>query len=164
MRYLLLTILLLTATTQLLACSCGRGPGRNFLSNVGRFDIVALGRIMKSSNDFTRDLVIEKVYKGSEDFDTLKISNGSMCDNYLNYEEGALIIVGLSRDSKNPNILDTHGCITSSILVENKFASTLQNQLPLSGKPRIGIIKRKIKLKNLERRINMRLWWYELFN
>ena len=164
MRHLLLVIILFITTADLSACSCGRGPGRNFLANINNFDIIALGRIMPATSSFTREFIVEKVYKGSQNYESLKIANESMCDNYLTYDDGTFVILGLSKDSKYPSRLSTYGCITTSILVKDDYASTIQHQFPLFGKPRIGIIKRKMKLRNLERRIARKVWWNGLWH
>ncbi len=164
MRYLFLAILLIIIATDVSACSCGRRPGRYFLSKVDKFDVIVIGRINTPENGFNRNLRIEKIYKGSPESEVLEISNGGMCDNYQTYEDGTLVILGLSRDSKHPKRLSTYGCITTSILVKEGYASTLQHQFPLFGNPRIGIIKRKMKLKNLERRIARKIWWNKLLH
>jgi hypothetical protein len=147
-----------------LACECSRGWGKNFLSNVNQFEFIALGILELDDESPRPAFVITKIYKGQMNTKRVTFSMGGFCDNYLDYKSGTQLIIGLvnAELSSEPTLLSLPGCITSAILVGDRIAEVPENQLPMFGKPRIGIFKRKMTLKHLENRIERKLWWNNL--
>lgn len=147
-----------------LACECSGGWGKNFLSNVNYFEFIALGILEFDNESSEPEFIITKVYKGQKNAERIRFSMGDFCDNYLNYQSGTELVLGLidAKLSYEPTLLRLPGCITSAIFVRDKTATVPEHQLPMFRKPRIGIFQREMKLKNLERRIKRKVWWNSL--
>ena len=63
LRTIVITVLLISAN-QSFACQCARGSGKNFLSQVKKFDYVVYGTFMREQpGKGGARLIVEEVYK-----------------------------------------------------------------------------------------------------
>lgn len=161
-RSTFILIFILTAS-ELFACECTRGfIGKNFLSNINSFDAIVLVEAVYEPEQLQNNLVVKKVYKGKiEESDTLKLGGG-FCSDFIISSKGRRLVLGVFETGSDNYPYELSRCTSSKIFLEGEQAFMKQERSEW-GKPRIGLIKRKMKLNRLESRINSKLWWNNLF-
>lgn len=138
--------------SQVLGCSCYRNPiGDNFLNQVKSFDLIAKGTIIAPSNNtLSTFFVIEEVYKGKIENDTLQIVAYDLCDiSFSGMENGKSLVIGFKKKNNHYTI---PGCATSTLSIDQNKANGLIKFLPsvlsiISIKTRNSISLQKLKRK-----------------
>ncbi len=137
---------------QVLGCSCDRNPiGDNFLNQVKSFDLIAKGTIISTSNNTLGTFfVIEEVYKGILENDTIQIVAYDLCDiSFSGGENGKSLVIGFKNKNNHYTI---PSCITSILSVHQNKANGMVKFLPsvlsiISIKTRNSISLQKLKRK-----------------
>jgi hypothetical protein len=172
------TLVILFAILNLLSievfsCSCSRAWRNSFLSNVGRFEVVAMGTIGRTNSDDGFDkpyLKIKKLYKGQVNDSIIQLVNGGLdCRHMWIADSEVQIIVGLSTDNyKNNQNEDQYygaGCITSVLVLnENDRLTTNSKHIDYAGQvlaSRISWLSRRMTIRKFERRIYLKTLFHE---
>ncbi len=159
MRKSIFIIFFILTATNLFACECRRGSiGKHFLNNIKSFDVIVL---VEASS--VHDLVVKKVYKGKvKESDTLDLGGGFCSDFIIATNKGDQFILGVFESGSANNSFELTRCLSSKVIVDGK-RTFIEKGRSEWGQPRIGLTKRKMKLKRLESRIKSKLWWSNLF-
>ena len=172
-KIIILIAILNLLSTEVFSCSCSRAWRNSFLSNVGRFDVVAMGTIGRTNSDdgFGKPyLNISKLYKGKVNDSIIQLVDGGLDCRHMWIEDSRVqIIVGLFKDNRNNNPREDQyygaGCITSVIsLNESDRLITNSKHIDYAGQvrqPRVSWIYRKMKLRGFERRIYLKTLFHE---
>ncbi len=141
---------------QVLGCSCDRNPiGDNFLNQVKSFDLIAKGTIIANSNNtLSTFFVLEEVYKGNAENDTIQIVAYNLCDiSFSGMENGESWVIGFKKQNNHYTI---PGCATSTLSIDQNKANGLIRFLPSL----LAVIRMKtrnsISLQKLKRKIKRR--------
>jgi hypothetical protein len=160
-------------STEVFSCSCSRAWRNSFLSNVGRFDVVAMGTIGRTNSDdgFGKPyLNITKLYKGKVNDSIIQLIDGGFdCRHMWIADSGVQIIVGLFTDNyknhQNEELYYGAGCITSVlVLSENDRLITNSEHIDYAGQarePRVSWLFSKMKFRRFERRINLKTLFHQ---
>ena len=160
-------------STEVFSCSCSRAWRNSFLSNVRRFDVIAMGTIGRKNSDdgFGKPyLNITKLYKGKVNDSIIQLVDGGLdCRHMWIADSGVQVIVGLFTDNYKNNENEEQyygaGCITSVlVLSENDRLITNSKYIDYAGQvrnPRVSWLCRKMKLRRFERRINLKTLFHE---
>ncbi|MEQ9299230.1 MAG: hypothetical protein RIF33_11720 [Cyclobacteriaceae bacterium] len=161
-RSALILIFFLTAS-KLLARECTKGfMGKHFLSNINSFDAIVLIQAVSDPIDLEYNLVVKKTYKGNiEESETLKLGSG-FCSDSIIANKGTRFILGLFDTASDSFPFELSRCLSAKIYV-NGEQTYIEEGRSEWGQPRIGLTKRKLKLKRLESRIKSKIWWNNLF-
>lgn len=172
-KVIILVTILSLLSTEGFTCSCSRAWRNSFLSNIGRFDVVARGTIERSDSDNgwgTPYLSITKLYKGKVNDSTIQLVDGGLdCRHIWIADSGVQIIVGLVKEYRNDNQNGERyygaGCITSVLILnENNRLITNSKHIDYAGQvrePRVSWFFRKMKLRRFERRIQLKTLFHE---
>ena len=158
-RFIILLIIAITCSTELWACQCANGLGRNFLNKIDKFDAIVLGTYNSDNDGFEISLTVEKVYKGNIDQEEIKLlAGGTDCMHSLFFENGTQLILGLVKSpyTGEPDAFMAFGCSTSVIVINGDKAVAAQH-LHMRKQPRIGIFGRTMRFGKLERRIKSKV-------
>lgn len=143
------------------ACQCVKSIGYNFLNQVKNFDLIVLGifRVEPHTDQIT--LEVERIYKGETDTKAIGLIRGGVdCHHPLSFEDGQSILIGLKRSPYpgRPNDFVASGCVTSALMVTNGSATSRGEVqgLPATGRQRIGLFSRRMKLATIEKKIRRR--------
>ncbi len=165
--------ILILQSAEGFSCSCSRAWRNSFLSNIGRFDVVALGTIGRTNSDYELGnpyLDITKLYKGKVKDSVIHLLDGGLdCRHIWNADSGVQIVVGLFKDN-NLNTQNNEqyygaGCITS-VLVLNNNDKLISNSKYISyagqvREPRVSSLFRKMKFRGFERRMYLKTLFHE---
>ncbi|MFT7037000.1 MAG: hypothetical protein ACJA2S_005542 [Cyclobacteriaceae bacterium] len=130
--------------------------GRYFLSEVKRFETIVLVEAIAEPIDMEYNLMVKKVYKGNiEEAEMIKLGGG-FCSDFIFAKKGEQFILGLRNEDSEFSTHSLSRCTTSKIFV-NEQLTFVKNQRLENGQPRIGFIKRKMKLERLEKRLKSKI-------
>ncbi len=160
----MLVAILNILSMDVFACSCSRAWRNSFLSNVGRFDVIAMGTIGQPNSDdgFGKPyLNITNLYKGKVNDSIIQLVDGGLdCRHIWNADSGVQIIVGLIIDNHKNNQNEVQyygaGCITSVLVLSEKDRVISNSKhIDYAGqvrKARVSWLFRKMKLRKFERK------------
>jgi hypothetical protein len=102
-KIIILIAILTLLSTEGFTCSCSRAWRNSFLSNLGRFDVIAIGTIERTNSDDGFDkpyLNITKLYKGKVNDSIIQLVDGGLdCRHMWIADSVVQIIVGLFIDN-----------------------------------------------------------------
>ncbi|MDH5599059.1 MAG: hypothetical protein OEY34_08040 [Cyclobacteriaceae bacterium] len=166
-------IILILITTEAFSCSCSRAWRNSFLSNIGRFDVVAMGTIIRINSGKEMDepyLKIKKLYKGQVKDSLIHLMDGGLdCRHFWMNDSGFQVVVGLIED-KNDDAQSSKyyyglGCITSVlVLSESDRFITESKNIYYAGqvrKPGVSWLFRKMKVRKFERRLYLKTLFHK---
>lgn len=136
--------------------------GRYFLNNIKKYETVVLVEAFAEPIEVESNLMVKKVYKGNIKESEIITLGGGFCSDFLLAEKGEQFILVLRNEDSEYSTHSLSRCTTSKVYV-NEQLTFVETQKQEYGQPRIGLIKRSMKLKRLEKRIKSKIWWSTLF-
>jgi hypothetical protein len=164
LRFIMLFTILSLLQTEGFSCSCSKAWKNSFLSNINRFEVVALGTVTKGDSDFNFNLEISKLYKGEVVSSVIPLQTGGLDCKHMWFQlSGEKVLVGLSKkrwDNDNSKRYHASGCITSILLLKDSQLLTANSpKIGPAGqirKPSVNMLNKSMALKRFEHKLKLR--------